>query len=165
MVVGSEEEVPSMRRKPRSCAPVGADGPGCHGHSHKTPCSLAPRVRERGRRYCGTHLPSAGKGKGDIDQGGLFAHAVCVQETSLQPANSAPCWHLSLPAGQWWLGSGPACARQSPAHSAPDAPRVELVEGTPLGKGSDYSFGSPNWCLRIYCGLCLTFALSRQMMR
>src|SRR5207249_10787302 len=54
LVVNLLEKGPSTSRKPRSCVLLGAAGPGWHAHSQKTPCSLARRVRERGKPCYGS---------------------------------------------------------------------------------------------------------------
>src|SRR2546425_4065255 len=70
------EQMSSTRPLQHSCVLRGADEQGYHVHSHRTPCSLAPPVRESGRQYYGTRLPNARAGREDTDQGGWPAHAV-----------------------------------------------------------------------------------------
>src|SRR5260221_3469784 len=100
LVVKEQELVPSMGSLGEFFALLEAYGPGCHGHSHKNPCSLAPPVLEKGTPYCGCRLPNAQIGRADTDQGGSPAHVACVRETLLQPANSVPYWLLFQPVGQ-----------------------------------------------------------------
>src|SRR5215469_14170309 len=94
-----------------SSALLGASGQQCYGHSHMTPCSLAPPVLGKDGPYCDSPLPNEESGKEGTDQGGSPVLVAFSQEKCQMPTSAAQCDGLFLPVVQSRSGLPLACVK------------------------------------------------------